>query len=198
MTDKSRMELQNMFLEIALMDASSPRDGAVFFSGPTAKRKAKQMCDKSDGGMKTVIETPALREFVQHQCHYFGKNAKLSLQEGYAVGDWISERFAAEASGTVRVFLDGIKPHGTFNRAEVPALLANPKVDRFLVYDARPSLRDVGPFEAMEFNREDFATYIERKLIGQMDRRMSDNHTPVSTAKRTPQSEALADMTSEL
>lgn len=187
-----------MFLEIALMDASSPHDGAVFFSGPGAKRKAKQICDKSDGAMKTVIETPALKEFVKHQSHYFGRNATMSLQEGYTVGDWISERFAAEASGTVRVYLDGIKPHGTFNRAEVPALLANPKIDRFLVYDSRPSLRDVEPYQEMEFNREDFETYIERKLIGVPDRRMSDNHTPVSSANRGQQTQAVPGITSEL
>ncbi|MCB1593225.1 MAG: hypothetical protein KDI90_12320 [Alphaproteobacteria bacterium] len=185
MSGQTREQLQEMFLDIALMDASSPHDGAVFFSGPGAKRRAKKLCDKSDGAMKTVIDTPALKEFVRHQSHYFGRDSKLTLQEGYTVGDWISERFAAEASGTVRVFLDGIKPHGTFNRAEVPALLENEDIDRFLVYDSKPTLRGIEPYEEMEFNRADFETYIERKLVGIPDRRMSEKHTPLSSAGRT-------------
>ncbi len=175
MTEYTRESLQEKFLDIALMDTSSPVDGAVFFSGPKAKRKAGKMVKQSGGDMKTVIDTPALKEFVKNQSHYFGKNSLLSLEEGYAVGDWISERFAENAKGNVHICIDGVKPHGTFNRAEVPALLDNPDLDKFYVYDSQPSVRGVQPFEQMEFNREDFQTYLERKLIGRVDRRLDQS-----------------------
>lgn len=175
MTEYTRETLQEKFLDIALMDTSSPVDGAVFFSGPKAKRKAGKMVKQSDGDMKTVIDTPALKEFVKNQSHYFGKDSLLSLEEGYAVGDWISERFAENAKGDVHICIDGVKPHGTFNRAEVPALLDNPDLDKFYVYDSQPSVRGVQPFEQMEFNREDFQTYLERKLIGRVDRRLDQS-----------------------
>jgi len=175
MTEYTRETLQEKFLDIALMDTSSPVDGAVFFSGPKAKRKAGKMVRQSDGDMKTVIDTPALKEFVKNQSHYFGKDSLLSLEEGYAVGDWISERFAENAKGNVHICIDGVKPHGTFNRAEVPALLDNPDLDKFYVYDSQPSVRGVQPFEPMEFNRQDFQTYLERKLIGRVDRRLDQS-----------------------
>lgn len=179
MTRLSGQSLHEKFLEIALLDTSSPHNGAIFFSGPAAKKEAKKVAEKSNGTMKTVIDTPALKEFCEHQSYYFGKNSELSLEEGYFIGDCISERFAQDASGTVKVFLDGIKPHGTFNRAEVPALLNNPKVDKFLVYDTTPSIHNVTRFQEMEFNKADFATYIERKLIGLADRRFSNKKDPL-------------------
>ena len=172
----TRDSIVDNFLDIATMDVSSPHDGAVFFSGPKAKRKAKKLARQSDGEMMTVIDTPALTEFVKNQRHYFGKDAKMSLQEGYLVGDWISERFSEQATGTVRVYLDGVKPHGTFNRAEVPALLDNPNVDKFLVYDAQPTVRGVQPFQEMELNKEDFETYILRKIECMPDRRIGQKH----------------------
>lgn len=188
MTRLSGLSLHEKFLEIALMDTSSPHDGAIFFSGPAAKKEAKKLAEKSNGTMKTVIDTPALKEFSQHQSYYFGKNAELSLEEGYFIGDCISEKFAQDASGTVRVFLDGIKPHGTFNRAEVPALLKNPNVDRFLVYDTTPSIHDITRFQEMEFNKADFATYIERKLVGLTDRRLGNKKETSLPSKSTPSS----------
>ncbi len=188
MTEYTRETLQEKFLDIALMDTSSPVDGAVFFSGPKAKRKAGKMVRQSDGDMKTVIDTPALKEFVKNQSHYFGKDSLLSLEEGYAVGDWISERFAENAKGNVHICIDGVKPHGTFNRAEVPALLDNPDLDKFYVYDSQPSVRGVQPFEPMEFNRQDFQTYLERKLIGRVDRRLDQ-----SSLSQAADSQANAD-----
>ena len=188
MTEKNwetRESIIDNFFEIAMMDVSSPHDGAVFFSGPKAKRNATKLAAKSHGEKMTVIDTPALTEFVKHQRHYFGRDAKMTLEEGYTIGDWISERFAEQVSGEVRVYLDGVKPHGTFNRAEVPALLENDKIDRFLVYDSQPSIRDVGPFEEIELNRDDFKSYIERKVECVPDRRIGRNS--VSSAKQAAQ-----------
>lgn len=157
------ISLQDEFIKTAFMDTSSPHDGAVFFSGPKAKRKAKKLSSTSED-YQTVIDTPALKEFNKYQKHYFGPDADISLQDAYFIGDCISEYFAKNATGTVRIFLDGVKPHGTFNRAEMPELTTNDKIDKFLVYDAAPFDKNTEPFSEMEMTHEELKEYVAHKV----------------------------------
>ena len=165
--------LQDEFINAALLDTSSPRNGAIFFSGPKAKRQAKKVVSGSNGEKKTVIETDALKEFNNQQSLYFGKDAIFSIDEAYFIGDCISEGFARDASGTVDVYIDGIKPHGTFARAEFPALLDNLDVDSFVVYDyASLKGQSNSVLQGLPMTKDEFACYITDKISGLADRRL--------------------------
>lgn len=173
--DKAKEALINT----AFMDTASPTDGAIFFSGPKAKRLVKQLVKSSDGAMVSVLDTPALQEFNQYQHLYFGKNAVMSIEEGYEVGRWISEKFASEASGNVTIVIDGkVKPHGTFNVAEFSVLLKNPNVTGFTVidYDTIKGQHNAQP-ERIPMNKEDCKAYVEKKLAGVADRRQGQRIT---------------------
>ena len=162
-----KMRLMDEFLKTAGMDTSSPENGAVFFSGPKAKRLARKMCNS--GEFVNVMQTQALTEFNKWQRHCYGDDGFISLQDYYTVGDWISEKFANEAVGAVTVCLDGIKPHGTFARAEIHVLFRNDNVTHFVVYDY--SGADGKP-EPVEMSKSDFADYVKAKLTGVRDRRL--------------------------
>ena len=162
------VNLVDDFLRTVTLDTSSPENGAVFFSGAKAKRAAKKACKSSD--FKNVTQTEALEEFNKWQKHCYGSDGFLSLQDYFAVGDWISEKFAQDASGSVAVYLDGVKPHGTFARAEIPALIANDKVTDFTVYDFAGS---EGKPEPVSMSKSEFGQYMKQKLEGVRDRRFS-------------------------
>ena len=111
---------------LAEYDVSSEHDHAVFFSGALEKREAADFCRKNPG-YRHVCMTPALAAF--NEMNLFKKIPLISVRDIYDLGDIISERFAEEASGNVTIFIGGkCKPHGTFLRIELPALLANTKV----------------------------------------------------------------------
>lgn len=164
---ETRRRLMDEFLKTTEMDTSSPENGAVFFSGPKAKRLAKKM--SKNGDFVNVTQTQALTEFNKWQRHCYGDDGFISIQDYYAVGDWISEKFANEATGVVTVCLDGIKPHGTFARAEIPALFMNDNVTHFVVYDYAGA---DGKPEPVEMSKSDFADYVNAKLAGMKDRRL--------------------------
>lgn len=165
--------LQDKFVNIAFMDCSSPPDSAIFFSGPRAKRAAKADVARSGGERKTVLETEALNEFNKWQPLYFGQNAKFSISEAYFIGDCISESFARQASGKVTIYLDGIKPHGTFARAELPTLLSNPAITQFVVHDfGKVDLRAGQQPAGIVMDKEQLQSYINRHTEGMPDRRL--------------------------
>ncbi len=180
MTDTPQ-SLQDEFVNTAFLDTSSPHDGAVFFSGPKAKRKAVRLAKTDPDNYKTVVNTPALKAFNAYQPHYFGKNASFSLQEAYFIGDCISEYFASNATGTVHVYLDGVKPHGTFNRVELPELLENPDVTGFLVYDLSPEGGLSPDGEAM--TKEKLQSYVksctDRRSFRGIGQSLGESLTPV-------------------
>lgn len=161
---KIPITLQDEFINTAFEDASSPHNGAIFFSGPKAKRKACKMSRSNLEKYRTVVDTVALQKFNKFQPHYFGKKATFSLQEAYFIGDCISESFANNASGSVRVYLDGVKPHGTFNRVEIATLLKNDKITDFLVYDASPRNNKIQPFEEMRMSKDELRNYIDQTI----------------------------------
>jgi hypothetical protein len=174
------ISLQEAFIKTAFKDTSSPENKAVFFSGPKAKRKMAKLCSKSDG-FANVCQSEALGAFNEYQSFAFGKNATISLQDYYFIGDCISEAFADNASGTVRIYLDGVKGDGTFNRAEIPALLKNDKVTDFLVYDAMPKQSGIEPFEEIQMNKEELRDYIDRSIVGQVSRGIHQSNNQTST-----------------
>lgn len=179
----TRKEMQDSFLSVALLDASSPPDGAIFFSGPRAKRAAKQAVTRSDGKLQTVLDTEALSEFNKWQPLYFGKDAKFSIAEAYFIGDCISESFARNASGAVTIYLDGIKPHGTFARAELPTLLQNPNVEKFIVHDyGTVDMRSAQAPTPVEMDKQKLAQYIQNRIDGVPDRRLSVGRAPGGAA----------------
>ena len=114
-------------LEVALYgDTSSDQDKAVFFSGADEKRQAADFCRKNPG-YKHVCMTEALHQF--DDLKLFGRGSPLTIKEIYDLGDIISERFAQEASGNVTIFIGPkCKPHGTFMRVELPAIMSNEAV----------------------------------------------------------------------
>lgn len=122
-----KIEILNQALNIACyQDASSPTGKAVFFSGAAEKRQAAEFCRKNPG-YKHVCMTDALQAF--DRLELFKNMPPLTIGEIYDIGDMISERFASEASGNVTAFIGPkCKPHGTFLRVELPALLNNPGV----------------------------------------------------------------------
>jgi hypothetical protein len=164
-----------LLLDTASLDTSSPQDGAVFFSGARAKRAAKKLAGSKNNDFKTVIDTDALKAFNTMQSHYFGRNASVSVEEAYFVGDCISENFAGNATGSIRVYLDGIKPHGTFARCEVPQLIQNTNITEFVIYDYDGVDLAAGQkVEPITLDCNEFKAYIECKLAGKCDRRLGN------------------------
>jgi len=112
------------------LDFSSPRDGAVFWSGP--RMKDAQAWATANPGKMTLEQTAGGQ--VLDRMKLFDPGSGLTGAQAAEVWDAASLRFAKEASGEVSVFSTGAKRMNnwgnlrTWWRVERPALKTNPKV----------------------------------------------------------------------
>lgn len=115
------------------LDFSTPRDGAVFWSGP---RMADAQAWATANGRSTLEQTRGGR--VLDGLNLFDPGSGITGAQAAEVWDAASLRFAQGASGEVNVFSTGsrrMNPWGnlrTWWRVERPALLRNPDVDRIV------------------------------------------------------------------
>ena len=107
-----------------ILDVSTARNGAVFYSGPGNRALAEQFA-LSEG--RTTLEMTRGGRWLDQQ-QLFGPNSPLTATQANAVWSRLSERFAAEASGTAVAFTDGFRARSIFATVEYPTLLRNPSV----------------------------------------------------------------------
>jgi len=112
------------------LDFGTPRDGAVFWSGP--RMSDAQAWARNNPGHFTLEQTPGGQYLDSLQL--FDASSGLTPQEAAEIWDAASARFAAEASGEASVFSTGAKRMNawgvlrTWWRVEQPALGTNPNV----------------------------------------------------------------------
>lgn len=116
--------------------ATSPVDGAVFYSGmsPTSgewnwRRAQAYVAAQPPRRAATIDHTPCGQNLVAKGLSLDARRpGPVSHAAAAKVWEGASKRFALEASGRVTCFVDGARAKGTFRRAEFPALLANSQV----------------------------------------------------------------------
>lgn len=111
------------------LDFSTPRDGAVFWSGNNMQRAQDWA---TANGKSTVEMTPGGRYL--NDLDLFGKGSPLTPQQAGEIWDIASNKFSNQASGDVNVFSTGAKKMNawgnmrTWWRVELPNLLRNSRV----------------------------------------------------------------------
>ena len=119
----------NAFLRrIEKLDVSTPRNSAVFYSGPGSRVVAEQFA-RSNGRM-TLEMTPG-GAWLDAQ-KLFGPDSPLTAPEAVRVWSRLSERFASQASGTAFGFVSHMRSGSIFGTVEYPALLSNPKIENVI------------------------------------------------------------------
>jgi uncharacterized Zn-binding protein involved in type VI secretion len=119
-----REAVKNKLLNLVeKLDVSSPKDKAVFYSGPGMRDAASAAA--SGKGLSTIESLPDGKWLDSLQL--FDKEA-LGPDSAYQVWDRMSERYAGAASGEVHCFVNNPSPRSTFLRKELPALQKNPNV----------------------------------------------------------------------
>jgi RHS repeat-associated protein len=114
----------NYLRRVEILDVATARNGAVFYSGPGNRALAEQFA-LSEG--RTTLEMTRGGRWLDQQ-QLFGPNSPLTATQANAVWSRLSERFAAEASGTVVSFTNGFRAQSVFATVEYPTLLRNPNV----------------------------------------------------------------------
>ncbi len=87
------------------IDVSTPRNGAVFYSGRGNRELAEQFA--AQNGRTTLEMTPGGRWLDQQEL--FGPNSPLTSDEALQVWSRLSQRFADEASGNAVGFVRGAR-----------------------------------------------------------------------------------------
>jgi hypothetical protein len=113
---------QKLLNLVEKLDVTSPKDKAVFYSGPGMKQAAKLASTK---GLTTIESIPDGNWL--DGLHLFEEDA-LGPDAAYQVWDRMSERYAGAASGEVHIYASKPSPRSTFLRKELPALRKNPNV----------------------------------------------------------------------
>ena len=120
-------EFDNAFQLAGSLDASTPRDGATFYSGPgnrpAAIKFAKlndKVVDDHTGGGSVLNAMDLYNRFPRRQADL--------------IWGWFSERYAAGASGEIHLFVEGAPPDRIFKLYEEPVLKANPKVTKWIYH----------------------------------------------------------------
>ncbi|WP_375500245.1 hypothetical protein [uncultured Jatrophihabitans sp.] len=112
------------------MDVSSPKDGAVFWSGRDAdKVSMRTYAEKStDGVTSTTLEQTQGGKYFDDLDLYGSNEGLVSSSQRDKIWGRLSERYGQNASGDVTAYVHDARPGGFWKTREVPALRENPNV----------------------------------------------------------------------
>ena len=114
---------ESMLQKVETLDFSTPRNGAVFYSGPGQGARAGAFAERT-GGM-TIEMTPGGKALASDPVFQ-----SLSPTEQYQVWQKASTPFARGASGRVNAFIQGARPTGTFRTIEEPIIRESIEVNK--------------------------------------------------------------------
>lgn len=103
------------------LDVSTPRNGAVFYSGPGNRAKATAFANESG---KYTLEMTKGGKYLD-SLNLYNKFPKNQADE---VWRKMSRRYAQNASGNVYGFVNGADKTGIFEMIEYPTLQQNPNI----------------------------------------------------------------------
>lgn len=125
---------QRILSDIRSADFSAPRNGSVFWTGFREGNQARAMTWAASRGKVTIEMTPGGK--MLESLNLYGPNSIVSVAEADHLWRAASAKFARSASGQVTAFTSG----AAFDRAkvfyglELPKLMANPQVNRSVIY----------------------------------------------------------------
>jgi hypothetical protein len=122
---KSEGAFANYMRTIETLDVSTPKNGAVFYSGCGNRALAEEFAIAN--GRATLEMTPGGAWLDQQQLFNTAKSG-LTNEQAFQVWSRLSQRYAEGASGNAVGFVDGARTEGIFNTIEYPSLLQNPKI----------------------------------------------------------------------
>ena len=106
------------------LDVSTPRNAAVFYSGPGNRRLAERFAEENG---RMTLEKTVGGNWLDNQKLY-SPGSPLTPNEATQVWSRLSERFASEASGNAIGFVRNARNEGIFNSIEYQTLLQNPNI----------------------------------------------------------------------
>jgi RHS repeat-associated protein len=118
--------------EAELLDVSTRRDGAVFWSGRKSdvSNQVPARAFAETNGRQILEMTPGGKRL--DDLRLFEPGSPLSGHDALDVFKILSGRFAGKASGTAVGFVHGMRPQSVFNTIELDALLRNPRVTNLI------------------------------------------------------------------
>lgn len=120
--------------QVEKVDVSTPRDGAVFWTGYERGNQTAAMKWAAANGKYTIEMTPGGRWL--NSLDLYGPNSLLTRAQADAAWVRMSERFTEGASGHVNAFTRGTSynPASTFYNTELRGLRRNPNVSPTITY----------------------------------------------------------------
>jgi hypothetical protein len=118
---------QMMLRKVDELDFSTPRNKAVFYSGPGQYEKAVAFATRTNG--MTIEMTEGGKQLLSDPSFQL-----LSPDQKYKVWEKASGPFASQASGKINAFIEGAKPGGAFRKIEEQALKENINVNRYIYH----------------------------------------------------------------
>lgn len=103
------------------LDVSTPRNGAVFYSGPGNRARATDFANQNG---KFTLETTVGGRYLDSLNLY----DKLPKEQADMIWRRMSERYAQGATGNVYGFINGSNAGSIFNTVEYPTLLQNENI----------------------------------------------------------------------
>jgi len=128
-----RPEVQNLLDQVEARDVSTPRDGAVFYSGPGNGDLARQFADET--GRMTIEDTEGGKWLSEQKLYenVYDPDANptgLTDSEANLVWSRLSQRYAEQASGEAFAFVRGANADRVFWSTEAKTLSANSNVTK--------------------------------------------------------------------
>lgn len=120
--------------QVETVDVSTPRNGAVFWTGYERGNQAAAMKWAAANGKSTIEMTPGGQWL--NSLDLYGVNSPLTRAEADAAWLRMSERFTEGASGHINAFTRGtsFNPASNFYNTELPGLRLNPNVSPTITY----------------------------------------------------------------
>ena len=122
---ESPSAFESMLQKVDTLNFSTPRNGAVFYSGPGQGARATAFAERT-GGM-TIEMTPGGRYLSENLSGFTRAQQDLIWQRA-------STPFAEGASGRINAFIKGADPSRTFRTIEEPLLDLNSDVIRSIYH----------------------------------------------------------------
>ncbi|MDP9793773.1 hypothetical protein J2S43_002285 [Catenuloplanes nepalensis] len=125
------LAFHTLLAEVERADVSSPRDGAIFWSGraPDGTRLQDVAERDADGVSRVTLNQTPGGEYLEGLDLYDRDSSPISPWQADILWARLSERYAENASGTVTAYVDDPpRPGSIWASTELPALRENPNV----------------------------------------------------------------------
>ena len=123
-SDKAKGAFGRYLRAVERLNVRTPHNSAVFYSG-VGNRALAESFAKENG--RLTLEMTSGGKWLDSRA-LFGAESPLTIPQAVQVWSRLSQRFAAESSGTAVGFVKGARPGGIFNTVEYPELVKNSSI----------------------------------------------------------------------